>query len=152
MDSIIANANRDIVPIIESLGYEVVDVEYKSYHKKMHLTFFIHKEGGVSLDDCQKVNDALDKPLEEFDITNGRAYILNISSPGLDRPIKSDDDLRRNLNTDVEINVIEKVDKKQKLVGQLSSYDSTSITIKIGEQLVLIDRTNIKLLVPHIKF
>ncbi len=152
MHNIVNKARQFIAPVIQDLGYEVVDIEYKSLYNKMNLTFYIHKEGGVTLDDCQKVNDALYGPLEEYDITDGRTYILNISSPGLDRPLKTDNDLKRNLNTDVEVNLIECINKQYKIVGQLVDFDTDTIVININDTPITINRTNIKLLVPHIKF
>lgn len=152
MNETIINAKKDIVPIIEQLGYEVVDIEYKKIYNEMNLTFYIYKEGGISIEDCEKVNNALDQPLETYDITNGAAYVLNISSPGLDRPIITDKDLKRNINTEIEIMLIQPMQRKKKYVGKLVDYDENSLKIIYNGKEIAIIRTNIKLIKPYIKF
>ena len=84
-----------ICPIISELGYEVVDVEYSKKVDGMNLTFYIDSPNGITLDDCERVHKAIDGPLDELDPTGDATYILNVSSCGLDRPIKTDSDLKR---------------------------------------------------------
>ena len=88
------------MPIIEdvvtALGYELVDVEYKTLYGDKHLIVYIASEKGVSLDDCETVSNALDAPLDALDPTSSMPYCLDVSSPGLDRPFKSQRDYERN--------------------------------------------------------
>lgn len=148
----IINAKKYIVPIIEDMGYEVVDIEYKKVYNEMNLTFFIHKAGGITLVDCERVNDALDEPLETHDITNGESYILNISSPGLDRPIRTDKDLKRSLDTEIEVLLTEPVHRKKKYNGKLIDFDDDVVKISYNGKETALNRTNIKLIKPYIKF
>lgn len=103
MADVVALAKEKITPLIEQMGYEVVDIEYKKIYDDMNLTFFIYKKEGISLEDCENVNNMIELPLDEIDITDGQPYILNISSPGLDRPIITDKDFERNIDTEIEV-------------------------------------------------
>ncbi|MFA5449852.1 MAG: ribosome maturation factor RimP [Clostridia bacterium] len=144
-------ALKKLTPIIEALGYEVVDIEYK-HIRENNLNIYIHKKGGITLDDCERVSNALDAPLEEFDITNGASYVLNISSPGLDRPIVSDKDYERNLNTEVEAFFVKSYNKKNSLNGTLQSYTADIVVLVANGKTHTLDRSNIRLLIPLIKF
>ena len=90
-------------PIVEELGYELVEIEYAKKNTGYNLTVFIDNKQGITLDDCEKVSRALDQILEDEDPTNGEAYIFNVSSVGLDRPLKKDRDFERNLNKEIEV-------------------------------------------------
>lgn len=101
---VVTLVKEKIVPIIENLGYEVVDVEYKSQpDKNMHLVFYIYNEAGISLDDCEKVHYAIDPALDELNPTDDAPYCLDVSSPGLDRPFKTERDYARNMGKEIEI-------------------------------------------------
>ena len=145
-------AEKEIVPIIEQIGYEVVEVAFKKEYDYDTLTFFIWKSGGITLDDCEAVNNALDIPLEENDITNGAPYTLNISSPGLDRAIITNDDYRRNLDLELEAIFLKQVDRKKKISGFLREYDENFVTLESKGKKVKLDRHNIKSLKQLIKF
>ncbi len=152
MSEITKKAYEFIVPIIENLGYEVVEVEYKKVFQDMNLTFYIYAKGGITLEDCEKVNNALEEPLETYDITDGAPYALNISSPGLDRPIVSDKDFARSLDTEVEVLLNEKIGKKSKLWGVLKAFDEEKIVLTKDDIDTEILRPKIKLVRPYIKF
>ena len=150
--TVIEKCEQNIVPAITALGYEVVEISYVKKYGKDTLTFYIWKKEGVSLDDCVAVNDALEGPLEANDLTDGREYVLNVSSPGLDRELTTDDDLRRNLDIDLEATLKVFIDKKGKIIGKLTAYDATTITLSNNNQTTAIQRSNIKSLKAHIKF
>lgn len=152
MADVLSQAQKYIAPIIEDMGYEVVDIEYKKLYNQMNLTFYIYKQGGITIEDCERVNNALDAPLEQYDITQGQPYILNISSPGLDRPIKTDKDLSRNMNTEIEVALHQPQNKKKKLSGELIGFDETTIRILSKGKETIINRNNIKKILPYIKF
>ena len=105
-NKILDAVNQHIVPVVEKLGYEVVETEYvKKMDKEMHLVIYIYNEKGVSLDDCEKVNNAVEAPLDELDPTEGKPYILDVSSPGLDRVFKTGRDFIRNAGREIEVNL-----------------------------------------------
>ena len=138
--------------IIESLGYEIVETSFKNEYGLDNLTFFVYKKGGITLDDCEIVNNAVDLVLEENDVSDGRPYNLNISSPGLDRPIITDDDFRRSTDTDIEIIFIKAVNKKTKTHGILTSYDENIITIIEKGKPTRYERANCQKIRPYINF
>ena len=148
--SIQERAEEVITPVVEKLGYEVVEIKYVRAGKKSTLTVFIHKKGGITLEDCIVVNDALDLPLESADITNGAAFDLNISSPGLDRPIVTDKDYIRNEGEEVEAIYIKPVGKDKKIVGILLGHDDENIKLLVREKERLVPKSNVKELHPYI--
>ena len=114
-------------PIISNLGYELVEVEYAKKSTGMNLTIFIYSEKGITLDDCETVSRALDDLLEEKDPTNGESYTFNVSSLGLDWPIKNEKDIKRNLNEEIEIKLYAPLNGKKKLEAVLVGGDDNHI-------------------------
>lgn len=140
--------------IAESMGYEIVEVNFSKEYRKLNLNFFIYKKGGVDLNDCENFSNALDSLLEELADKFPNDYVLNVSSPGLDRPIVSDDDFRRALDTEIEVFI--NGDKKEAVRGKLKAYDTEKITVsenKKGQiKEINILRQNIRKAQPWIKF
>ena len=123
-------------PIAEETGVEIVDAEWNQ--REGALTFYIDKEGGVSLDDCEKIHRLIDEPLDELDPTAGAAYNLNVSSPGLDRPLKIEREYIKNIGKSIDISLYEPIGGKKKFTCTLVSYDSDNIVADIdGEQITL---------------
>jgi ribosome maturation factor RimP len=139
-------------PIVEGLGYEIVEVEYAKKPNGMNLTIFIDSVNGIKIEDCEKVHSAIDEPLDELDPTNGASYTLNVSSPGLDRPLSSDKDLKRNLNQMVEISLYSKMDGKKQYVGTLASFNEDEIIILEGEKQIIFQRSAIAKITKFIEF
>ncbi len=120
--------------IATEMGIELVDVEFK-VSKNPSLTIFIDTEDGVDLDTCEKFHRAIDGPLDEFDFTLGASYTLNVSSPGLDRPLKTQRDFDRAMGQMVEIKLYAPIKGKKLFEGLLVDYDGNNITVEIdGEQ------------------
>ena len=82
---------------IENLGYELVDLEFIGGQDGNRLIFYIYNEGGITIDDCERVSGFLDARLDELDLIKS-AYYLEVSSQDLSRPLKTDKDLLRNKN------------------------------------------------------
>jgi len=119
--------------IVEDLGYELVEVTYGKTPNGMALTLFIHNDSGITLDDCEKVSKAVDEPLDELNPTNDTPYSLNVSSLGLDRPIKTAKDAQRNLNKEIEVKLYSAIDGKKLFVGTLSNYNDDGIELTIKD-------------------
>lgn len=127
-----------VKPIIEANGMELVEVEYKKLYGTPTLIVYIDKEGGVSLDDCEKIHRLIDEPLDELDPTAGAAYHLNVSSPGLDRPLKFERDYMKNIGKSIDISLYEPIGGKKKFTCTLVSYDNDNIVANVdGEQITL---------------
>lgn len=119
-----------VAPIVEGFGLELVEVAFAKMHDGMHLTIYIDKKGGVTIEDCENVHRAIDEPLDVLDPTNGGAYTLNVSSPGLDREIKTDKDFNRNIGEVLEIHLFKKLFAAKKYIGELIRFSETSVVLK----------------------
>ncbi len=140
---------------IENLGYEVVEVNCNTQNtNETHLTIYIFSFNGITLDDCVKVNDLVGPLLDEVDISNGKSYVLNISSPGLDRQIVTDDDYRRNINEVVDVKVAQKGLKGNFFTGKIISYSKNAFNLELlrNGKTIEIYRDNVTSLLKHIKF
>lgn len=118
-----------VEPIVEQLKMELVDIEYIKEGPNMYLRVYIDKEGGVSLDDCQEVSQKVSEELDEKDPISEN-YFLEISSPGIDRPLKNDRDLKRSIGKDVEVNLYKTIEDTKMLTGKLLNYDDENIYIE----------------------
>lgn len=115
------------------MGIKIVDIEFDK--KSNALTVFIETEQGVDLDTCEKFHNAINDPIDVFDPSFGEPYTLNVSSPGLDRPFKTDRDFERNMGKEVEIKLYAPMKGVKYLEGVLAAYDGNSVTIKTPEEI-----------------
>lgn len=154
MSKLTANVRIALLPIIEECGVELIDIEYKKVMSDMHLTVFIDKEGGVTLNDCETVHRLIDTVLDELNPTNDMPYILNVSSPGLDRPIKTARDFEKNKGKEVSVSLFNKIEDGKKFVAILKEYDLDNdvVTFEINNKTIEIELKNIALIKPEIKF
>lgn len=116
--------------IAERMDVSVVEIEFKQ-GKNPSLTVFIDKDGGVDLDTCAAFHNAINEPLDQLDPTFGEAYTLNVSSLGIDRPFKTDDDFNSHLGERVEVKLKNSIRGKKFYDGILVSYNGSSITLKV---------------------
>ena len=142
-----------VKPIVESFGLELVEVKFGNNQDGLSLTVVIDRKGGVSIEDCEKVHNAIDQPLDELDPTENQSYTLNVSSAGLDRPIESDKDFQRNLEEEIEVSLYQKLGKYKNYVGVLKTFDKEKIilTDKKGKDIE-IPRNLISKAIKYIKF
>lgn len=126
-------AEEIVLPIIEANKFELVDVEYVKEAGNYYLRYYIDKEGGITVDDCEIVSRALSDLLDEKDFIED-SYILEVSSPGLGRPLKKDKDFNRNLGMEVELHLFKPIDKQKDFNGILESFDQDTVTIAIDEE------------------
>lgn len=125
-----------IMPIIEQNNFELVDLEYVKEAGTYYLRAYIDKPGGISIDDCEIVSRALSDKLDEFDYID-EAYILEVSSPGLGRPLKKDKDFARSIGQQVDIKLYRPIDKQKDFTGELKEYDADSVTIAIDDETTM---------------
>ena len=138
--------------IIEELGYELVEVSYEKENGGMSLIFTIDKEEGVTIDDCEIVNKKIDPILDELNPTDDKPYTLVVSSPGLDRPLKTDRDLSRSIGKEVDLNLYVKLDGKKAFSGILKAYDEKSVTLQTEKEDLTFDREKVASIKLVIKF
>ena len=154
MSKIAEAVEKFLAPIVEDLGYEIVEVEFAKKYNGDNLTVFIDKQGGgIDINDCETVHNAIDEPLDELNPTNDKPYTLNVSSPGIDRPIVSDKDYNRNLETEIEVKLFQAINKQKVIVGILQSFDEEKIVLKTKkDQIIEIDRKLISKATKYIDF
>ena len=122
-----------LLPIIEEYGFELVDVEYVKEGGTWYLRTYIDKEGGISIDDCEKVSRRLSDILDEKDYIDD-TYIMEVSSPGLGRPLKKEKDFKRSLGKEVDIRTYRMIDKQKEFTGILKDYDKDTVTIELDDE------------------
>lgn len=138
--------------IASRLNYELVDVEYIKEFGNYFLKIYIDKSGGVNLDDCQIMSENISKYLDDRDLISD-AYYLEVSSPGLDRPLKTDKDLKRNINKEVEINLYKALNSRKKYDGKLLDFNNNDIIISLLEDnTISISREYISLIKLKVNF
>ena len=127
-----------ITPFVEDKGFELVDVEYVKEGGNWYLRAYIDKPGGITVDDCEVISRSLSDKLDEEDFIEG-AYILEVSSPGLGRPLKKEKDFLRSIGEEVEIRTYRAVEGQKEFKGILRAYDKETVTIETegGESLTL---------------
>ncbi len=151
--SILEYVSEIIESLIKDTDYELVDLEYKKEGPNNFLRVFMDKPGGITLDDCQNISKEISDELDKTDPIK-QAYYLEVSSPGLDRPLKNDKDLKRNLDKDVELKLYEALDGTKLIQGRLIDFDENTLKLKLEEddEEIIIDREKIALIKLAVKF
>lgn len=119
-------------PIMERNGFELVDVEYVKEGGTWYLRAYIDKPGGINVDDCEVVSRRLSDILDEKDYIE-EAYILEVSSPGLGRPLKKEKDFKRSLGEEVDVRTYRMIEKQKEFTGLLKDYDDATVTIEMED-------------------
>lgn len=142
----------DIVePTVTALGYELYEVEYQKEFDNWVLTLYIDHPDGVSLDDCELVSNAVDPVLDAADPIE-QAYYLSVSSLGIDRPLKTDKDYKRNIGKVMGVKLYAPLNGKKEFSGTLTAFDEETYTIELKSGSETIERKKTALIRPHIDF
>lgn len=123
-------------------GVIIYDVEYVKEGSDYYLRAYIDKEGGVTIEDCEKVSRALNEKLDQEDFIKD-PYIFEVSSPGLGRILKKDRHFEYSLGEDVEVKLFEAIDGSKEFAGRLVSYTKTEVTINSCDKDITFDRNKI---------
>lgn len=146
-----AKTEKLILPILERLQFELVDVEYVKEGSIYYLRAYIDKEGGITVNDCEVVaremNDLLDK--EDF---IPESYTFEVSSPGLGRPLKKEKDYVRNMGKEVEIRTYRAINRNKEFYGLLTAYDHDSVTIDADGKEMRFEKSDIALIRQAVHF
>jgi len=122
-------AEELLEPILADMNFELVDVEYVKEAGNWYLRSYIDKPGGITVDDCEAVSRLFSDKLDQEDFIED-SYIMEVSSPGLDRPLKKEKDFERSLGKKVEIRTYRPIEKEKEFYGILCAYDDNSVTIE----------------------
>ncbi len=149
-EKIEAVVEKLVTDIIAASDLELVDVEYVK-ERDWYLRVFLDKESGIEIDDCQWVSEQLEGKLDETDLIKDH-YYLEVSSPGLDRPLKKERDFIRHAGDKVEIKTYEAIDGQKLFTGKLIGLAAGNIEIETDGQSLSIPQTKVALIRLHIEF
>ena len=133
-----------IQPTVTEIGYELVDVEFVKEGPNWYLRIFIDKEGGVTIDDCEAVSKTLEKIFDEKDPIE-QAYFLEISSPGIDRPLKKKEDFIKYNGEMVDVKLYKPYEGSKEYTGKLVGYDENdgTVTIEVDDKNIAFTKKEI---------
>lgn len=143
-----ARVRQLIEPVLTELGYELVEVQLRNEQLGLVLRLIIYQDGGISLDDCSAVSRTIG-PLLEVEEPIAKAYHLEVSSPGLDRPLKTARDFARNMGQKVEA-VFREGEATKNVIGTIADVNEIMVTITVDgapEQIALADIVKVKLVI-----
>ena len=138
-------------PLADEMAIEIVDIEFKQ-GKEPALTVFIDTETGVDLNTCEKFHRAIDPVLDEIDPTFGAPYTLNVSSPGLDRPLKTDRDYQKCMGKKVEVKLFAPLKGKKFFELVLTGHDETCVYLDDNGETLKLEKAKIAKICRAIDF
>ena len=130
---------------IEELGYELYDVIYEKEAQDYYLRIFIDTPKGISLDDCEKVNDAINPIIDEANYIKDQ-YFLEVSSTGVEKIIRKEKHLNENIDEYITVNLFKPVNNSKEFVGILKKFDNETIYLDVNDEVVELERKNISLI------
>ncbi len=147
-----ATIEEILLPIVESKGFEIIDVEYVKEAGEFYLRVYLDKEGGISLNDCEIVSRELSEILDVKDPIKDN-YYLEVSSPGLDRPLKKDKDFVRYQGRDVDIKLYKHFNGSKQFEGTLIGLTKdNNIKVMINDEEVEFTKKEVALIRLAVKF
>lgn len=138
-------------PVVAEYGCEIWDVEYVREAGTWYLRVYIDKDGGVGIDDCEKISRALSPMLDETDPIEG-SYTFEVSSAGAERQLKRPSDFARFIGSPVTVRLYKARDGRKEFAGALSSYDDGAVEIDCGGTPMRFERAEIALVRLRIEF
>ena len=143
--------NEKIKPLFTG-DIQLVEVEYVKKQDGMHLIIYIEKEGGITVEDCVEVSHMIDEPLEELNPTNDEPYYLDISSYGLDKPLKYDWQFKKYEDKQVNVKLYHKIGELKEFVAVLKQKTEDSVVLNVNEENIKINLKDIAYITPYIEF
>ena len=127
------------MPIVQEEGCSLWDVEYVREAGSWYLRVFIDKEGGVSIDDCERISRRLDPILDEEDPIPD-SYVFEVGSAGAERELKRPSDFEQFMGSQVEVKLYQPVKGSKTFVGQLTAYDQGKVTVTVGKETMTFEK------------
>ena len=134
-----------IADILKDAGVELYDVDFEKEGSDWYLRVYIDKEGGVTIDDCEKVSRAFNEVLDKEDYIE-ETYIFEVSSPGLGRKLKKDVHFEKAIGENVDVKLFKPVDKVKEFRGVLKSFDQNTVTIAVEDKEISFNRKDIAII------
>ena len=126
-------------PIVQEEGCSLWDVEYVREAGSWYLRVFIDKEGGVSIDDCERISRRLDPILDEEDPIPD-SYVFEVGSAGAERELKRPSDFEQFMGSQVEVRLYQPVKGSKTFVGTLAGYDNGKVTVTVGKETMTFEK------------
>ncbi len=136
-------------PVVEEEGCSLWDVEYVREAGSWFLRIFIDKDGGVGIDDCERISRRLDPILDEADPIPD-SYVFEVGSAGAERELKRPGDFEQFMGSEVEVRLYQPVNGCKVYVGVLAGYDNGRVTVTAGKNEVSFDKSQIALVKLHV--
>ena len=133
-----------IEPIISNLGYTLYDIQYVKEGKDYYLRVTIDKDGGISIEDCENVNNAIDEPLDSADIIQD-SYLLEVSSPGIERVLRKPWHYGKQIGNKISIKLFKAINKTKEFTGVLNEYNEENLKLKIDDEIINFETNDIAL-------
>lgn len=118
-----------VAPVVSKSKFELVDVEFVKEGAGWYLRIYIDKPGGITIDDCQSISEEVSKILDDADPIH-QSYYLEVSSPGIDRPLKKDSEFERYKGNAVEVKLYEPIGGKKVFEGELQGLEGNNVVIR----------------------
>ena len=134
-------------PVLDEIGFELVDVEYLAKHGRWVLRIYIDKDGGVTIDDCARVSGELGDLIDIKEIIENE-YVLEVSSPGVNRPLKKEKDFIRAVGKKIKVRMVAPVNGRQNFSGYLKDFKDSNLYLEEESGLITlpcqeIDKANL---------
>ena len=138
-------------PIVEAEGCSLWDVEYVKEAGTRFLRVFIDREGGVSIEDCERISRRLDPILDEEDPVP-ESYVFEVGSAGADRELKRPRDFELFMGSEVEVRLYRPVDGSKQYVGTLKAYEDGTVTLMQGEKVLQFEKDQVAQVRLYVSF
>ena len=142
-DSITVKVAGLIEPVMEEMGFELVDIEYLMERGRWVLRVYADKEGGIMLDDCAQVSREIGDLMDGKDQLE-HPYVLEVSSPGLDRPLKKEKDFLRAIGKKVKVRTAAPVEGQQNFTGYLRHFQDGTLELELEDKRVFLPRQEVQ--------
>ena len=136
-------------PVVEEEGCRLWDVEYVREAGSWFLRVFIDKDGGLGIDDCERISRRLDPMLDEADPIPD-SYVFEVGSAGAERELKRPGDFEQFMGSEVEVRLYKPLNGSKVFVGTLAGYDDADVTLKLGDQDMRFEKAAIALVKLHV--
>ena len=140
-----------IMSVLEDAGVELYDIDFEKEGADWYLRVYIDKEGGVNIDDCEKVSRAFNVILDKEDYIE-ETYIFEVSSPGLGRQLKKDIHFERSIGEQVDVKLYKPIDKCKEFTGTLKAFDQNTVTVTVNDKDMEFIRKDIAIIRLSIDF
>jgi ribosome maturation factor RimP len=145
--SVVNKVTSLVEPVLDDMGFELIDVVYLSRYGKWVLRLYIDKEEGVSIDDCANVSRELGDLIDIQDIIN-HDYVFEVSSPGINRPLKNERDFKKVIGKKIKVRTVDPILGRKNFTGCLTDFKDQTLFISEGEELInlklsYIDKANL---------